>query len=99
METGPRLKISSDRLVKPGIEPATSCLLRERRYIDICWVGPLISGSNWRVLYNKRLVILIKHCHVEYGYTYYTPRPSCIPLICRISIHSFLFFQSESKTM
>ena len=23
METGPRLKVSSDRLVKPGIEPAT----------------------------------------------------------------------------
>ena len=25
METGPRLKVSSDRLVKPGIEPATPC--------------------------------------------------------------------------
>ena len=23
METGPRLKVSSDRMVKPGIEPAT----------------------------------------------------------------------------
>ena len=86
METGPRLKISSDRLVKPGIEPATSCLLRERRYIDICLVGPFIIGSNG-VLNSKRLVILIKHCQVEYDYTFYTPRPSCIPLICRISIH------------
>ena len=98
METGPRLKISSDRLVKLGIEPATPCLLRERLYIDICWVGPFTIGSNG-VLNSKRLVILIKYCHVEYGYTFYTPRPSCIPLICRISIHSFLFFQSESKTM
>ena len=30
METGPRLKVSSDRLVKPGIEPATPGLLGKR---------------------------------------------------------------------
>ena len=30
METGPRLKISSDRLVKPGIEPATPGLQGKR---------------------------------------------------------------------
>ena len=30
METGPRLKMSSDRLVKPGIEPATPCFKGKR---------------------------------------------------------------------
>ena len=30
METGPRLKVSSDRLVKPGIEPATPGLQGKR---------------------------------------------------------------------
>ena len=51
------------------------------------------------ILYNKRLVILIKHCHVEYGYTYYTPRPSCYPVNLQ-NFNSLIFiFQSESKTM
>ena len=50
METGPRLKVSSDRLVKPGIEPATPGLQGKRfihyttaapQLIYVCYIAPL----------------------------------------------------------
>ena len=39
METGPRLKVSSDRLVKPGIEPATPGL-QGKRFIHYITAAP-----------------------------------------------------------
>ena len=39
METGPWLKVSSDRLEKPGIEPATPCL-QGKRFIHYATVAP-----------------------------------------------------------
>ena len=39
METGPRLKVSSDRLVKPGIEPATPGL-QDKRFIHYTTAAP-----------------------------------------------------------
>ena len=39
METGPRLKVSSDRLVKPGIEPATPGL-QGKRFIYYTMAAP-----------------------------------------------------------
>ena len=41
METGPRLKVSSDRLVKPGIEPATPGL-QGKRFIHYTTVAPAL---------------------------------------------------------
>ena len=43
METGPRLKVSSERLVKPGIEPATHGL-QGKRFIHYTTAAPL-QGS------------------------------------------------------
>ena len=40
METGPRLKVSSDRLVKPGIEPATPGL-QGKRFIHYTIAAPI----------------------------------------------------------
>ena len=47
METGQQLKVSSDRLVKPGIEPATPGL-QGKRFIHYTTAAPEIScaGSN-----------------------------------------------------
>ena len=42
METGPRLKVSSDRLVKPGIEPATPGL-QGKRFIHYTIAAPDIT--------------------------------------------------------
>ena len=42
METGPRLKVSSDRLVKPGIEPATPGL-QGKRFIHYTTAAPPIN--------------------------------------------------------
>ena len=42
METGPQLKVSSDRLVKPGIEPATSGL-QGKRFIHYTTAAPFLS--------------------------------------------------------
>ena len=39
METGPWLKVSSDKLVKPGIEPATPCL-QGKRFIYYTTAAP-----------------------------------------------------------
>ena len=57
METGPRLKVSSDRLVKPGIEPATPGL-QGKRFIHFTTAAPhvvflifvkLIREGGWGV--------------------------------------------------
>ena len=42
METWPRLKVSSDRLVKPGIEPATRGL-KGKRFIHYTTAAPRFS--------------------------------------------------------
>ena len=42
METGPGLIVSSDKLVKPGIEPATPGL-QGKRFIHYTTVAPLIE--------------------------------------------------------
>ena len=39
METGPQLKVTSDRLVKPGIEPVTPGL-QGKRFIHYTTAGP-----------------------------------------------------------
>ena len=45
METGPRLKVSSDRLVKPGIEPVTPGL-QGKRLNHYTTAAPLASVGN-----------------------------------------------------
>ena len=45
METGPRLKVSSDRLVKLGIESATPGL-QGKRFIHYTTAAPAINGFN-----------------------------------------------------
>ena len=40
METGPQLKVSSDRLVKPGIEPGTPGL-QGKRFIHYTTAAPI----------------------------------------------------------
>ena len=45
METGPRLKVSSDRLLKPGIEPATPGL-QGKRFIHYTTAAPRIEDSS-----------------------------------------------------
>ena len=44
METGPWLKASSDRLVKPGIEPATPGL-QGKRFIHFTTAAPVLKGK------------------------------------------------------
>ena len=44
METGPRLKVLSDRLVKPGIEPAASGL-QGKRFIHYTTAAPSLYLS------------------------------------------------------
>ena len=44
METGPRLKVSSDRLVKPRIEPATPGL-QGKRYIHYTTAAPTYANT------------------------------------------------------
>ena len=46
METGPGLKVSSDRLVKPGIEPATPGL-QGKRFIHYTTAAPLVENILW----------------------------------------------------
>ena len=41
METGPQLKVSSDRLVKPGIKPATPGL-QGKRFIYYTTAAPIV---------------------------------------------------------
>ena len=50
METGPRLKVSSDRLVKTGIEPATPGL-QGKRFIHYTTAAP-----RWWVVILKKLL-------------------------------------------
>ena len=45
METGPQLKVSSDRLVKPGIEPATPGL-QGKRFIHYTTAAPSKKTHN-----------------------------------------------------
>ena len=47
METGPRLKVSSDRLVKPGIEPATRGL-QGNRFIHYTKGAPSLYGEQYQ---------------------------------------------------
>ena len=54
METGPRLKVSSDRLVKPEIEPAIPGL-QGKRFIHHTTVAP----SFQRVVRNDRLCLWV----------------------------------------
>ena len=42
METGPRLKVSFDRLVKPGVEPATPGL-QGKRFIHYATAAPILQ--------------------------------------------------------
>ena len=50
METGPRLKVSSDRLVKPGIDPATHGLQGKRfiHYTTAALDQLLMTGQSYR---------------------------------------------------
>ena len=57
METGPRLKVSSDRLEKPGIEPATPGL-QGKGLIHYTTAAPLHTvrqtfGTIYFILYEK----------------------------------------------
>ena len=45
METGPGLKVSSDRLLKPGIEPATPDL-QGKRFIHYATAAP--KKTTWK---------------------------------------------------
>ena len=47
METGPRLKVSSDRLVKPGIEPVT-CGLQGKQFIHYTKAAPSLYGEQYQ---------------------------------------------------
>ena len=44
METGPQVKVSSDRLVKPGIEPATPGL-QGKRFTHYTTAAPTLPGT------------------------------------------------------
>ena len=46
MESGQRLKVSSDRLVKPGIKPATPGL-QGKRFIHYTTAAPGLLGRKW----------------------------------------------------
>ena len=74
METGQRLKVSSDRLVKPGIDPATPGL-QGKRFIHYTTAAPAAehSGSvgDQRVA-SSRLTIG-SHCVVFSSKTLYYP--------------------------
>ena len=52
METGPRLKVSSDRLVKPGLEPATTGL-QGKRFIHYTTAAPKPEVITSRLQNNK----------------------------------------------
>ena len=55
METGPRLKVSSDKLVKPGIEPATPGL-PGKRFIHYTTAAPniiMIAKRFWNTTENS----------------------------------------------
>ena len=51
METGPRLKVSSDRLVKPKIEPATPGL-QGKGFIHYTTAATLNSSSEVKNIYS-----------------------------------------------
>ena len=57
MVTGPRLKVSSDRLVKPGIEPATPGL-QGKLFIHYTTAAPILGYRN--LLKWDRLEIYVK---------------------------------------
>ena len=61
METGLRLKVSYDRLVKPGMEPATPGL-QGKRFIHYTTAAPTstIQQCNFRISqYNFEILVLI----------------------------------------
>ena len=59
METGPQLKVSSDRLVKPGIDPLTPGL-QGKGFIRYTTAAPKESGWNFETL----TIILKTFTHV-----------------------------------
>ena len=48
METGPQLKVSSDRQVKPGIDPATPGL-QGKQFIHYTTAAPMNFNKIWCV--------------------------------------------------
>ena len=58
METGPRLKVSSDRLVKPGIEPATPGL-QGKRFINYTTAAPVYVLLYVTYIYSSYAIILM----------------------------------------
>ena len=50
METGQQLKVSSDRLVKPGIEPATPGL-QGKRFMHYTTAAPIYKVLRLRVAF------------------------------------------------
>ena len=61
METGPQLKVSSDRLVKPGIEPATPGL-QGKQFIHYTTAASISWISEWiMILANLNLNHHIQH--------------------------------------
>ena len=55
METGPRLKVLSDRLVKPGIEPATPGL-QGKQFIHYTIAASVIITCSCLYLFSTKLV-------------------------------------------
>ena len=50
METGPWLKVSSDRLVKEGIEPVTPGL-QGQRFIHYTTAAPILNGLTLSMIF------------------------------------------------
>ena len=59
METGPRLKVSSHRLVKPGMEPATPGL-QGKRFIHYTTAAPHVYKN---IIENGAFALLEQTLH------------------------------------
>ena len=67
METAPRLKVSSDRLVKPGIEPATPGL-QGKRLIHYTTAAPYVrtcDTNNKFIIFSDSLSVLKAMVHTS----------------------------------
>ena len=72
METGPWLKVSSDRLVKPGIEPGTPGL-QGKLFIHYTTAAPNVYLYMYVIVLCVRLIIYIVtlfNCYVICKETY-----------------------------
>ena len=90
METGPRLKVSSDRLVKLGIEPATPGL-QGKRFIHYTTAAPI-----WCLVMVKRLFLAVPWGCLRFVIVVLTDHTH-LPFLHKVIVSDSNFVKSDEK--